>query len=120
MIHRLESVVIEMEQQVIPVLIVSHVSTLQILIAYLRGSPVEKAVSIQVPMHTVLKYTPSRGGGWSESIHPLFPDSTPLPPAISSSDMSALSSNASEPSTPVAATPIWGDHSESGHKSAMA
>ena len=60
-----------MEQQVTPTLVVSHVSVLQMLIAYFRNSPVEKCMDIAIPLHTVIKFTPARGGGWSESIHPL-------------------------------------------------
>jgi broad specificity phosphatase PhoE len=73
LIKRLVSVVVDMEQQVIPTLVVSHVSVLQILIAYFRNSPVEKCMEINVPLHTVIKFTPARGGGWSESVHELSP-----------------------------------------------
>lgn len=72
LIQRLTSVVIEIEQQVIPALVVSHLSTLQCLIAYFRNTPVEKCMAIDVPMHTVIKFTPVRGGGWCESRHHLF------------------------------------------------
>lgn len=127
LIHRLETIIVEMEQQMMPVLIVSHVSTLQLLIAYFRGSPVEKSMSIEVPMHTVLKFKPSRGGGWSESIHRLSPRTPPQPPvrASSSSDLSAMSLPPSEQSPVVSPrTPIWGDHNSSNtlvsHKIALA
>jgi broad specificity phosphatase PhoE len=64
---RLESVVVDIEQQVGPVLVVSHVSILQVLVAYFRGTPVESCTSIALPLNTVLKFTPSKGGGWQES-----------------------------------------------------
>lgn len=73
MIRRLESVVVDLEQQVIPTLIVSHVSVLQLLIAYFRKSPVKDCMHIEVPLHTVLKFTPARGGGWTETQVPLSP-----------------------------------------------
>jgi len=69
--RRLESVIVDLEQQVTPTLVVSHVSVLQLLIAYFRNSPVEKCTEIEIPLHTVIKFTPARGGGWSESFHPL-------------------------------------------------
>jgi broad specificity phosphatase PhoE len=72
LVRRLTSVVIDMEQQVIPTLVVSHVSILQCLMAYFRNTPVERCTSIEVPMHTVVKFTPVRGGGWCETHHPLF------------------------------------------------
>lgn len=69
---RLKSVLIDVEQQVVPTLMVSHVSILQCLMAYFRNSEVENCMSIDVPMHTVIKFTPVRGGGWSETQHPLY------------------------------------------------
>ena len=64
---RLESVVVDIEQQVGPVLVVSHISILQVLVAYFRATPVEECTSIALPMNTVIKFTPSKGGGWQES-----------------------------------------------------
>lgn len=69
---RLSSVVIDVEQEVIPTLVVSHVSILQCLMAYFRNTRVEKCMSIEVPLHTVIKFTPVRGGGWSESHHHFY------------------------------------------------
>mmetsp|Transcript_13031 Transcript_13031/g.30419 ORF Transcript_13031/g.30419 Transcript_13031/m.30419 type:complete len:604 (+) Transcript_13031:266-2077(+) len=111
LIHRLESVVVDLEQQVTPTLIVSHVSVLQMLIAYLRKSPVEEAMQIEVPMHTVLKFTPARGGGWQESCHELAPvferaNSFGKEESIVSIEgMEKIDEN-----TQVSASPIWGDH----------
>lgn len=103
---RLESIVVELEQQVIPTLVVSHVSVLQLLIAYFRNSPVEEAMTIEVPLHAVLKFTPARGGGWSESQIPLSPVYERANSQLSSfgsielEGMEAVDTN----------TPIWGDH----------
>ena len=99
-----------MEQQVAPVLVVSHLSVLQLLIAYMRNSPVEKAMSIDVPLHTVLKFVPSRGGGWSESRHKLIQDEddedvAAPPPHIETSKLKHSSTN----SLVTPATPIWED-----------
>ena len=74
LIHRLETCIIDMEQQVNMACVVSHVSVLQVLMAYFRRSPVRECTSIEVPMHTVIKYTPVTGGGWTETIHSLCPD----------------------------------------------
>lgn len=108
LIHRLTSVVIDLEQQVVPTLVVSHVSILQCLMAYFRNTPVERCVSIEVPMHTVIKFTPVRGGGWSESVHPLYDD---LPnfmvPAESESEFSTLAVGDNSFSN---GAPIWGDN----------
>merc|ERR1712127_401600 len=67
LLSRLESVVVDIEQQVGPVLVVSHVSVLQVLVAYFRNTPVESCTSIALPMNTVLEFTPAKGGGWQES-----------------------------------------------------
>jgi len=67
LINRLESCVIDMEQQVVPVLVVSHVSVIQTLLSYFRNSSVKDSFSIEVPMHTLIKITPVGGGGWTES-----------------------------------------------------
>lgn len=109
LIDRLGPVIIDIEQQVVPTLVVSHVSILQTLIAYFRGTPVERCMSIEVPLHTVFKFTPARGGGWSETQHPLCTDSENCLPAVASeSEISQLSMNdASSSSTQ---QPIWGDH----------
>merc|ERR1712151_302474 len=74
LINRLESCVIDMEQQVVPVLVVSHVSVIQVLLSYFRHSPIEKCTSIEVPMNTVIKLSPVNGGGWTESQIPILHD----------------------------------------------
>lgn len=76
LIHRLEGCVIEMEQQVNMVTVVSHISVLQALVAYFRRSPVNKCSSIRIPMNTVIKFAPVTGGGWVESQHLLLADDT--------------------------------------------
>lgn len=72
LMSRVSSAVIDVEQEVVPTLVVSHVSILQCLMAYFRNTRVEKCMSIEVPLHTVIKFTPVRGGGWSESHHPFY------------------------------------------------
>lgn len=66
---RLEPMAICVEQQVEPVLIVSHTSVLQALAAYFRNSPAETCMDIELPLNTVLKFTPAKGGGWKETHH---------------------------------------------------
>lgn len=66
---RLEPMAICLEQQVEPVLIVSHTSVLQALVAYFRNSAAETCMDIDLPLNTVLKFTPAKGGGWQETQH---------------------------------------------------
>jgi broad specificity phosphatase PhoE len=113
LIRRLESVVVDVEQQVIPTLVVSHVSVLQMLIAYFRRSPVSEAMQIEVPLHTVIKFTPARGGGWTETQHVLAPvyERTPSNEAsLSKVSIEGMEHVTDGTKHPVSPSPIWGDH----------
>mmetsp|Transcript_15226 Transcript_15226/g.34093 ORF Transcript_15226/g.34093 Transcript_15226/m.34093 type:complete len:316 (-) Transcript_15226:1096-2043(-) len=70
LIKRLESSVIDMEQQVVPVLVCSHISVIQCLLAYFRNIPVKECTSIEVPLHTLIELVPTAGGEWYESHEP--------------------------------------------------
>lgn len=113
---RLTTVVIDVEQEVVPTLVVSHVSILQCLMAYFRNSRVEQCMSIEVPLHTVIKFTPVRGGGWSESHHPFYDVQVPqdniaeMKKSESSVEMNAhLDVDHSTHSESCSSLPIWGD-----------
>ena len=109
---RLTSVVIDVEQEVVPTLVVSHVSILQCLMAYFRNTRVEQCMSIEVPLHTVIKFTPVRGGGWSESQHPLYDVVEPVERAAgdSTGNLSALGGGDGDShSGSCSSLPIWGD-----------
>ena len=104
LINRLEPTIIDMEQQVGLAVVVSHVSVIQILMSYFRCTPVQKSAEIAVPIHTVIKFTPARGGGWAESHHRLLEGEeevavaaqTPASPTVGMIEKSPM--------------PIWGDH----------
>jgi broad specificity phosphatase PhoE len=104
LIRRLTSVVIDVEQQVNPTLVVSHVSILQCLMAYFRNTPVDKCMSIEVPMHTIIKFTPVRGGGWLEEMIPLFDESVKA--VESHNEITQVTSSHMKPSP----SPIWSDN----------
>jgi len=74
--RRLESVLIEIEACTKPVLVVSHLTTLSLLLSYFRGTPVEDAWQLPVPKETVIEVLPSLGGGFVCHEHPLRLDST--------------------------------------------
>jgi len=59
LIARLEPTLIELEQQTSPVLVVSHVSTLQVLSAYFTANRLEEALATSIPHHTVIEFKPS-------------------------------------------------------------
>ena len=104
---------VDLEQQVIPTLVVSHVSVLQMLIAYFRKSPVEEAMQIEVPMHTVLKFTPARGGGWNESHHelaPVYQRSNSFAQQVSIEGIEDINNQNGCEDVSISPSPIWGDH----------
>ena len=74
LINRLESVIIDMEQHLGPTVVVSHVSVLQVLVSYFRSTLVTECTGIEIPLGTVLKFVPLRGGGWLETHHKLVPE----------------------------------------------
>lgn len=80
LIDRLYSIIIDMEQQLGLAVAVSHVSVLQVLVSYFRSSPIQECMDLEIPMHTVLKFVPLRGGGWLESQHVLLLDGDALEP----------------------------------------
>ncbi|MCB9663269.1 MAG: histidine phosphatase family protein [Alphaproteobacteria bacterium] len=72
LIARLEPVVLELERQQEPVLVIAHQAVLRALVCYLVGSPPERSPYVEVPLHTVLRITPGPYG--SEVVHlPLGP-----------------------------------------------
>lgn len=60
----LEPLVFELERQTMPVLVISHMSTLQVLMGYFWGSKrsVDSYYSLWIPQHTVLELIPSQYG----------------------------------------------------------
>ena len=103
LIHRLETCIIDMEQQINMVCVVSHVSVLQVLMAYFRRTPIEKCSSIEVPMNTVFKFSPVTGGGWTESQENLCPEF----------GEETMMSDSDEDFRSERTIPIWGDRRRS-------
>eukprot|EP00299_Pterocystis_sp_00344_P015650 c7827_g1_i1.p1 GENE.c7827_g1_i1~~c7827_g1_i1.p1 ORF type:complete len:501 (-),score=95.28 c7827_g1_i1:164-1666(-) len=66
LIQRLEPIVVELEASVIPVVVISHISTLQVLYSYFHGFPVENCSQLDIPMHQVIKLVPTVGGALNE------------------------------------------------------
>jgi len=57
-IARLEPIVLELERQEDPVLIIAHQGIHRMLYAYFKGMPREKAPFVSIPLNTVIKLTP--------------------------------------------------------------
>lgn len=71
-ISKLEHFVISLEQETCPVLVISHISCIQILLAYYLNIPVTKSMDIEVPLHTVIELQPTSGGSWKLKQHSLL------------------------------------------------
>ncbi|HVU00724.1 MAG TPA: 6-phosphofructo-2-kinase/fructose-2,6-bisphosphatase [Polyangiaceae bacterium] len=61
-IQRLEPVIVELERQRSPVLVIAHQAVIRALYGYLMGRPQDECPYIQVPLHTVVELTPTETG----------------------------------------------------------
>lgn len=74
-IHRLEPVILEIERQRGPVLVIAHNAIIRSIYAYLTGKSQQECPFIEVPLHTVFKLT-TRAYGAKEKRFPMDVDST--------------------------------------------
>ena len=61
-IQRLEPVIIELERQRAPVVVVAHQAILRALYAYFMDKPLEQIPHMEVPLHTVIELTTGVSG----------------------------------------------------------
>ena len=73
-IQRVDRVLIELERYRTPVLVIAHRAVLRAMIGYFRQLPVEETPFVSVPLHTVIKLTPTAYGCVEERV--------PLPPQV--------------------------------------
>jgi broad specificity phosphatase PhoE len=71
-IQRLEPVILEIERERAPLLIIGHQAVLRALYAYMMDEPPDACPRIPVPLHTLIKLTPTAYGCEEERV--------PLPP----------------------------------------
>jgi broad specificity phosphatase PhoE/predicted kinase len=67
-IHRLDPVIIELERQRHPVVVVAHQAVLRCLYGYLTDQPPEQVPHLSIPLHTVIRLRPSTYGKDEERI----------------------------------------------------
>lgn len=79
-IQRLDRVIIEIERQRSPVLIIGHQAVIRVLYAYLMDVPPERSPHLSIPLHTVIELVP-HAYGCTETRIPLGP----MVPSASSS-----------------------------------
>ena len=68
-IRRLEPVIVEIERERTPVLVVSHQAVLRALYAYLMDRPPHECPHLDVPLHTIIKLTPTTYACAEERVH---------------------------------------------------
>lgn len=76
-IHRLDPVVLEIERQRTPVLVISHQAVLRTLYAYFASIAPEQSPHTSIPLHAVIKLTPHAYGCEQECIE-LGPATQPV------------------------------------------
>ena len=82
LVSRLEPMLVDLEQQTAPVVVISHLSVLQALYCYFTGeSDITECWKVSIPLFTAIEFTPTLGGRWSEKRHSLLPS----PPSASPS-----------------------------------
>jgi broad specificity phosphatase PhoE/predicted kinase len=80
-IARLEPVIVEVERQRSPVLIIAHQAIVRALYAYFTELAPETCPQLPIPLHTVIQLEPG-AYGCSEKRHPLGPGAeSPTPPS---------------------------------------
>lgn len=73
-VQRLEPVIIELERQRTPILIVAHQAVLRCLYAYFSDTPLEDMVSVPMPLNVLIELSPSQYG-LAEKRHVLIDES---------------------------------------------
>jgi len=71
-IQRLDRVIIELERQRSPIVIVAHQAVIRVLYAYLMEVPPERSPHLSIPLHTVIELSP-HAYGCTERRIPLGP-----------------------------------------------
>lgn len=72
-IQRLDPIIIQLERQRSPVLVIGHQAVLRALYSYLVDKPASSCPTLSIPLHTVIELTPS-AYGCEERRFPLAPN----------------------------------------------
>lgn len=68
-IQRLEPVIIEMERQKNPVVIIGHQAILRVIYGYMKNIPLEDVPKLEMPLHTPIEMIPQQDGKFEAIIH---------------------------------------------------
>ncbi|HEX3593678.1 MAG TPA: 6-phosphofructo-2-kinase/fructose-2,6-bisphosphatase [Polyangiaceae bacterium] len=61
-IQRIEPVIVELERQRSPVLVIAHRAVLRALYGYLMGKPQDECPHLEIPLHTLIELSPTEYG----------------------------------------------------------
>jgi broad specificity phosphatase PhoE/predicted kinase len=80
-IQRLEPLIVDLERQRRPVLLVAHQAIIRVLYSYLMGRPQEECPHVPIPLHTLIELTPTAYGYEERRIdlEPHLPDQSDAP-----------------------------------------
>lgn len=80
-IQRLEPIIVDLERQRQPILVVAHQAIIRALYGYLTGRPQEECPHVPIPLHTIVELTPT-AYGYEEhrvELEPSLPDRSDAP-----------------------------------------
>ncbi|MFO0565152.1 MAG: 6-phosphofructo-2-kinase/fructose-2,6-bisphosphatase [Polyangiaceae bacterium] len=83
-IQRLEPIIVDLERQRRPMLIIAHQAIIRALYGYLSGRPQEECPHLPIPLHTIIELTPTAYGYEEHRIdlEPHLPDRSDAPLSI--------------------------------------
>jgi 6-phosphofructo-2-kinase / fructose-2,6-biphosphatase 3 len=75
-IQRLEPMIVDLERQRNPVLVIAHQAIVRALYGYLTGLPQEECPFVPIPLHTLIELTPTAYGYEERRINlePVLPE----------------------------------------------
>jgi broad specificity phosphatase PhoE len=78
LIQRLDPLIIQLERQTSPMLVIGHQAVLRALYAYIMDKPPNECPRLEIPLHTVIQLTPT-AYGCADQRFPLSPSLDPDP-----------------------------------------
>lgn len=81
LVQRLEPLIVDLERQRRPVLLIAHQAIIRVLYCYLMGRPQEECPHVPIPLHTLVELSPT-AYGYDErriDLEPHLPDTSDAP-----------------------------------------
>lgn len=84
LVQRLEPLIVDLERQRRPVLLIAHQAIIRVLYCYLMGRPQEECPHVPIPLHTLVELSPT-AYGYDErriDLEPHLPDTSDAPMSL--------------------------------------